>query len=225
MLRLGRARRQPTPEGGLTASALRLEVGRWHHACMHRVEPSSRSQARRNRLYQNAPWAWTRGLLLLVLGGALVTSAILAATRAPVRPDAAIRDLEHAFVAVMAAVGVSLIPLGIRNVRSGIVVCPDGVVVRSVMTRSQHVPWADVSGFQLVPAPRYNTRLTYRAVAAAVLRLNRQPLYCAGSSFVVPSPRANQMVRALESDRQARCSDNRGDTSGTLATDHRGLPD
>jgi hypothetical protein len=167
---------------------------------MHTTEPG-----RRRRRYQNAAWTWTRGALLMILGIALVAWFLLYVTHQPARPDAAVRDADHVIATVLTVVGVALVVLGARNVRSGIVAGPDGLVVRQVIRRDARVPWPEVTGFGLIPAARYRTSsFTRSAVAAAVLRASLPPLYCSGCTFAAPSPRADEMVQALEAERRSR---------------------
>jgi hypothetical protein len=165
----------------------------------YQPEPSLyRTERGGRRRYLNKPKVWTRGVFL-VASGSLVPVVVvpLYLTHLPPGSD----GVGEGVMAAFAAAWSSMVILGIRTLRSGIVVGPGGLMVGFVITRRCHVPWPDVAGFQVVPAPRYSSR--YRpAVAAAVVSDGRPPLYCIGSSTSAPA-QADAMVRALEYERQA----------------------
>ena len=161
-------------------------------------EPSLYRTGRGGRwVYRNRAMVWTRGLVLVVAGSLVPVGSPLYFTHLPAGSDGVSEGVMVAFAAAWS----SMVVLGVRTLRSGIVVGPDGLVVRSVVTRRCHVPWPEVVGFEVVPAPRYSSR--YRsAVAAAVVTDARAPLYCAGSAAWAPA-QALAMVRALEYEHQA----------------------
>jgi hypothetical protein len=188
------------PAGKHAAPGGELDLGRLLPAGPPTATPVALPATRPGgyRVYRNNPQVVVRGLLLLVLAAVPIISMTLYATHLP-PGTSAVGDIG---AAVFAAVGVILAVAAIRTFRSAITVGADGLVVRSAIGRSQHVPWADVTDFALVYAPRYNTRNS-SAVAAAVLRADHQPAYCAGSSFRGPSPQAAQMVQALQAERRS----------------------
>jgi hypothetical protein len=149
------------------------------------------------RRYRNKPTVWTRGVFLVASGSLVPVGLPLYLTHLPPGSDGFSEGVMLAFAAAWS----SMVVLGIRTLQSGIVVGPGGPIVRLVITRSCHLPWPEVVGFQVVPALRYSSR--YRpAVAAAVVSDGRPLLYCVGSSTSVPA-QAAAMVRALEYERQA----------------------
>jgi hypothetical protein len=195
------------PAGKHAAPGGELDLGRLLSAGPSPATPVALRAARPGgyRIYRNGPQVVGRGLMLLVLAAVPIISMTLYATHLPPGTSAA-GDIG---AAVFAAVGVILAAVAIRTFRSGISVRGDGLVVRSVIGRSLRVPWADVTDFALVYAPRYNSRNS-SAVAAAVLRAGHQPAYCVGSSFSRPSPQAAQMVQALQAERRSWLAQQRG---------------
>lgn len=160
-------------------------------------EPSLyRTERGGRRRYRNTPMVWTRGLVLIALGSLVPIGSSLYFTHLPPGSDGFSEGVMVAFAAACS----SLVILGVRTVRSGIVVDPEGLVVRSMITRRCRVPWPEIVGFQVVPAPRYSSRYQ-PAVAAAVLLDGRAPLYCLGSAASDPA-RAAAMVHALEYEHQ-----------------------
>ena len=140
----------------------------------------------------------TRGWVLIVFGSLVPVGSPLYFTHLPPGSDGASEGVMVTFVVAWA----SLVVLGVRTLRSGIVVGPGGLVVRFVIARRCRVPWPEVAGFQVVPAPRYSSRYRPGVVAAAVLRDGRARLYCVGSATPAPEEAA-AMVRALDYERQA----------------------
>ena len=139
----------------------------------------------------------SRGWVLIVFGSLVPLGSPLYFTHLPPGSDGVSEGVMIAFVAAWS----TMVILGARTLRSGIVVGPGGLVVRFVIARRCHVPWPEVAGFQVVPAPRYSSRYRPGVVAAAVLRAGRAPLYCVGSATSAPAEAA-AMVRALEYERQ-----------------------
>ncbi len=143
----------------------------------------------------------SRGSLLFLLGGTLIFSMILYATHLPHYQNGA--DVGYGVAAGCFAVGLISCALAIRTFRSGIILGPEGVLVRRSIHPKQFVPWLEVTGFDVVAAPLFSNRFTRTPVAVAVLRTGRPPLYCVGSSFSEPSSDADEMADELNEIRRS----------------------
>ena len=166
------------------------------------------------RVYRNIVLVVVRGGASMLLGVMLILSFALAATQMP-SGDTALR---LSAVAVMAGIGAILIWLGIRIIGSRISAGSDGLFIHTVFRRCRFVPWGQVTGFQLVPAPRLNNQFTRTSVTVAVLRAHHGPLYCLGASFSEPSPAADAMLQSLQAEHQAWFTGHRTDAASTPST-------
>jgi hypothetical protein len=155
------------------------------------------------RVYHNILIVLPRAALLCLLGLVIIICMALYATHLPDQPTPDGRDASHATAIAFFLVGVLSIWVAIRTLGSGIFAFADGLIVRRVSRRRQFVPWADVAGFELVPARRFNNSYTRTAVALEVLRVDGRPIYCLGASFASPTPEATQMVADLEAELQS----------------------
>jgi hypothetical protein len=154
-------------------------------------------------LYRNSTLIRVRATTLWVLGGLILTWIAVFATRFPHQSTASRRDTVDITLAVLAAIGLILIWLGLRVARSGIMAGPRELSIRRVLRPRTRLPWAEVVGFDIVRARRFDNQFTRSAVAIAVLRNARKPLYCIGASFAEPQPAADQMITALRNDQAA----------------------
>jgi hypothetical protein len=177
-------------------------------------------------VYRNASVAGFRGGFLLLAAAVLLGGLALYYTHIPPGSD----GFSEGTASLLGVAGLVLAGFGITNIRSAIITGPDGVTIRTATGRRQRVPWAEVSGFELIPASRYSPRSGPRVMAVAVIRQTgargtagpggrrrhggRPPLYCPGSSFWSPSPRARQMIDDLQGDRQTWLTQHRRPATG-----------
>jgi hypothetical protein len=173
----------------------RFEVEQAHPGL--RLEPVTQELPPTPMVYRNV-------VLVLVRGGAVLLVALVILLGMIMY---AITTLPHAgtasriTAAVATVIALLLVWLAIRTIGSRITATADGVFVHTVFRRCQYLPWTSVTGFELIPAPRFNNRFTRSAVAIAVIRSHeRKPAYCLGASFTQPSPAADAMVEALRSE-------------------------
>jgi hypothetical protein len=151
------------------------------------------------RTYRNILLVLIRGGVVAAPGVLILLCMPLYATHMP--PGAGARS--KAAAAVATGIGVLVVWTAIRVIGSRISAGPEGLVVYKVLRRRQYVPWQDVTGFQLIRAPRFSNSYTRTAVAVAVLRDQHRPLYCLGASFTEPSHAADDMLHALQSERRS----------------------
>lgn len=162
---------------------------------MSGMEPEQR------RAYRNLLALLGRGGLLFALGGTIIISMVLYVTHLPHYRNAV--DVRYGTAAGVLAAGLIAWALAVRVFRSGIVVSPDGVLIRHAVHRRQFVSWPEVTGFDVIAAPRFINMFTRTPVAVAVLRVSGSPLYCVGSSFSEPSSYADKMADRLNEVRRS----------------------
>jgi hypothetical protein len=150
-------------------------------------------------VYRNVLLVMVRGGALLTVSFFLLLAVIIAAVLGP-SFDTARWSVAGVGVGIVAL----LVLLAIRTVGSRITAGPDGVFVHTVFRTCQYLPWTNITGFELIPAPRLNNQFTRSAVAIAVIRPHEhKPLYCLGASFAQPSPAADAMLEALRASQRA----------------------
>ncbi len=152
-------------------------------------------------VYRNILLVFIRGGIILLPAVVITVSMIMYAATTLPHADATSKTTAAVTVLIAAA----LIWLAIRTIGSRITVTGEGLFVHTVFRRCQFQFWDSITGFELIRATRFDNRFTRSAVAIAVTRSHQhKPVYCLGASFSGPSPAADTMLRALQSEQRHR---------------------